>query len=129
MKTKHACSHWVKKTDDHGLVQTEPQALNTWHHLVLVLQPDNTEFAVFHNGEKVGSTDMETYQDRNSGSGNVIIGNKFDDDESPWWSIGSSDATGAPIFFESITVDELAMWNQALSDDQVDDIYEMLKSN
>ena len=89
-----------------------------WFHMVLVLalQDERKEIAVYHNTVlQSGPVDTRTRGDPNnhfiSGSCVTVIGKKYTDNSNPHQNHGS------------VIVDELAMWNRVVSGAEVDQIY------
>ena len=78
-----------------------------WLHMVIIVEGEDTVIIVYHNKvEKTGSLTSNPGHFL-PGSGTTIIG-KFG------------------IFFSTVTVDELAMWNRALSPAEVAQLYDMM---
>ena len=119
----------MKKTDNHARLETSK--LNTeyqsvWHHITLVLETNNWNFNVYHDGIKYDTQNLDTQQPRSAGSGNVVIGNQ--NSTHPPSSLGTGVSTTAPPYSERygmIALDELVMWNRALSESQVSQIFQM----
>ena len=118
----------VKNSDSYGIRETDAPGTSEWFHVALVLQGD--KFIVYHDANEVASQDLDWSSYRDAGSGDVIIGIE-NSVLSSWstWSL-TSDAvtprgsTTAPPLHGSITLDELLMWNKALTADQVTQIHE-----
>ena len=119
--------YWVKKTDVHGRLDTS--SLNTaypyvWHHVALVLKPYNWQFTVYHDGIEYGTQSFSIYHSRGAGSGNVFIASQYYT-HSPS-SLGSViQPTTPPYVYGMFTLDELVIWNEALSSSQISQIFNM----
>ena len=118
----------VRDTGRYGELETDVLSIDEWHHVTLVFvnNDGSRKFLVYHDNESKGTEDIDDYRSSGSASGNVVIGDKHVD-RSPW-TIGQSTTTPSGDYIPpgSITVDELAMWNKALSASQVGQIYNML---
>ena len=83
-----------------------------WFHMVLVLQ-GNRGIKVYH--DKVVQNELVETINRTRlytlGSGTTVIGKKFTDTE---------------VHYASVAVDELTMWNRALSETEAAEIYDMI---
>ena len=115
----------MKKTDDHDLYETT--SLNsglppyTWHHIALVLKSNRFQYTVYHDGTEYGTQrSINTYANRNAGSGDVTIGDTV---HHPSSTEPGATTTGAPPSWGGFEMDELVMWNKALSSSQVSDIH------
>ena len=78
-----------------------------WFHLVFVVEGANTDITVFQDKVQQTATPTESDGQFSPGSGTTIIG-KFN------------------TYYGSVTVDELAMWNRALSGVEVAQLYDMV---
>ena len=79
--------------------------------MVFMMEGVNTDITVYHNKvEQTGSptNDPATFT---TGSGTTVIGRFSPDQE---------------LFYGSVTLDELAMWNRALSEAEVAQLYDMV---
>ena len=88
---------------------------SAWFHMVLVLQDENREIHVYHNKVKRSESFRTIHRGTNQapftlGSGKTVIGKKFTDKNQN---------------YGSVAVDELAMWNRALSEAEVAQIYDL----
>ena len=93
-----------------------------WHHIVLVLKANNAEFTAYHDGEATVTQILNRDKGHNTGSGNVIVGSKAPVHRP---LVDGVTPTGDPYAYGSVTFDELVMWNQVLSGNQVNQIFSM----
>ena len=80
-----------------------------WFHLMFMVQGENTDVTVYHNKAVQTGTLDSSSSDFSPSSGKTIIGKLTSDQE---------------LFYGSVIVDELAMWNYALSEAKVAQIYD-----
>ena len=115
----------MKNTARHTWHETEPPSpdtLSEWHHIALVLSSNNYNFEVYHDGTKKGTRSLDNNKRRTTGTGNVIIGSK-----TAVYRLAPLDPTatttaGSPYLSGSMNLDELTMWNKALSSIEVNQI-------
>ena len=80
---------------------------------------------MYHDGIHKGTQNLNKDRNRAAGSGNVVIGSTTTA-LSPWstWSADSSEVTTTPpIIYGTMTVDEVIMWNKALTSNEVTQVY------
>ena len=119
--------YWVKKTNVHG--RLDASSLNTdypyvWHHVALVLKPNNRDFTVYHDGIAYGTASMSIYHSRGAGSGNVFISSQ-NYTHPPPSLYGEIQPTTPSLVFGMFTLDELVIWNEALSALHISQIFNM----
>ena len=120
----YVSSYWVKKTDDHDWYETT--SLNsglppyTWHHIAVVLNSDRVQFTVYHDGAEYGTQSINTYHFRSAGSGDVRIGSTV---HHPSSTQPGAPTIGPPPAYGGFEMDELVIWNKALSASQISQIY------
>ena len=116
------CSYWVTNSGKHAWVETSPLDTSSWHHVVLVLKANNGEFTVYHDGDSKVTQSLNINEGHSTGSGNVIVGSET----SVYQPLASGvTPTGSPYAYGSMSFDELALWNRALSEGQVGEIFNM----
>ena len=116
----------MKKIDQYTWI--ESKSLNDdwydseieWHHISLAYK--NNFFLVYYDGRHYSTARLFKSQNRTTGSGNVLIGSQSA--VHPPFSLEPEvTTTASPASYGSMTVDELAIWNVALSSNQVAQIY------
>ena len=116
------CSYWVRNSGKHAWVETSPLDTSSWHHVVLVLKANNGEFIVYHDGESKVTQSLNINEGHSTESSNVIVGSETSVHQ-PLTS--GVTPTGSPYASGSMSFDELTLWNRALSEGQVNQIFNM----
>ena len=94
-----------------GFFSVDVAPVTGWFHLAVVyLGPnDGQGLIVYVNRTKVKKCAQRSNRGTSPGNGQLVIGNKL---------IGSDD-------YSSVAVDELTLWNRELSDQEIEDLYQM----
>ena len=95
---------------------------HTWNHIVLVLKANSAQFIAYHNGEEQVTQNLNIDNNYHIGTGNVIIGSEAAVHRPLAFGVTP---TGSPFAYGSMTFDELVMWNLVLSENQVNQIFNM----
>ena len=98
----------VKQQD--GLFQAFPTEFSGWTHVLLnYIGPNNTDgIRVYYNGAEVANDTEKNVSPSSAGDGRIVLGRRYTDKDKD---------------YASVQVDELIFFNQALTNDQVELIY------